>query len=380
MKDALQKAAAKIPLVDLRAQYLSLQPEIDGAVRRVIASGGFILGPEVDAFEREFSAYAGSLHCVGVSSGTAALHLALAACGIRPGDEVITTPLTFVATAEAIRHAGAVPVFVDVEKDSLCLDPALIAPAVTPRTRAVMVVHLHGHPAAMDEIQAAGARVGLRVIEDAAQAHGARYRGRQAGAIASAGCFSFYPGKNLGAYGDAGAVVSNDPAVADAVRLLRDHGRRGKYEHEVEGFNHRMDAIQAAVLRVKLKHLDRWNERRRALAACYRKGLEGVVECPHERAETAPVYHIFAVRTSLRDQLRGFLSGHGIETGVHYPIPLHLQPAFRFLKYEAGRFPIAERAAQQLLSLPIYPEMTGEQVDRVIDHVRTFFSSQGVGR
>lgn len=374
MTNTLKKRRApKIPLMDLDAQYRAIQPEIDEAIQRVIKSSGFILGKEVEAFEHEFAAFVGSKHGVGVSSGTAALHLALLACGVRPGDEVITTPLTFIATAEAVRHAGALPVFVDVEQDSLCLDPSLIASAVTPRTKAILVVHLHGNPAAMDAILEAGGRYGLTVIEDAAQAHGAEYRGRRAGSLGAAGCFSFFPGKNLGAYGDAGAVVSNDRTITDTVGRLRDHGRRGKYEHEVEGFNHRMDAIQAAVLRVKLRHLEKWNRRRREIAARYRNGLRGVVACPQERRETVPAYHVFAVRTPRREELRAYLADQGVETGIHYPIPLHLQPALRFLKYEAGRFPAAEQAAQQLLSLPIHPDMTDEQVDRVIDRVRAFF-------
>jgi len=362
-----------IPLTDLKAQYLSIKAEIDAAVLRVLDGGRFILGEEVGDFEREFAAFCGVAHCAGVSSGTAALHLALVACGIGPGDEVITTPLTFIATAEAIRHAGALPVFVDVEQDSLCLDPSLIAPVITPRTKAILVVHLHGNPASMDAILETGARYGLTVLEDAAQAHGAEYRGRRAGSMGAVGCFSFFPGKNLGAYGDAGAVVSNDRAITDSVGQLRDHGRRGKYEHEVEGFNHRMDAIQAAVLRVKLRYLEKWNRRRREVAARYRSGLRGMVVCPQERRETVPANHVFAVRTSRREELRAYLAEHGIETGIHYPIPLHLQPALCFLKYEAGRFPVAEQAAQQLLSLPIHPDMTDGQVDLVVDRVRAFF-------
>lgn len=368
-----KRGAPTIPLMDLTAQYRSIQPEIDEAIQRVIKSSGFILGKEVEAFEHEFAAFVGSKHGVGVSSGTAALHLALLACGVRPGDAVITTPLTFIATAEAVRHAGALPVFVDVEQDSLCLDPSLIASAATPGTKAILVVHLHGTPAPLDAILEAGGRYGLTVIEDAAQAHGAEDRGRRAGSRGAAGCFSFFPGKNLGAYGDAGAVVSNDRAVTDTVGRLRDHGRRGKYEHEVEGFNHRMDAIQAAVLRVKLRHLEKWNQRRREIAARYRNGLRGVLACPQEQRETVPAYHVFAVRTPRREELRAYLADQGIETGIHYPIPLHLQPALRFLKYEAGRFPVAEQAAQQLLSLPIHPDLTDEQVDRVIDRVRAFF-------
>ncbi len=362
--------------MDLHAQYLLIRKEIDEAIQRVITSSGFILGKEVAAFENEFAEFAGAQHCVGLGSGTAALHLALVASGVRQGHEVITTPLTFIATAEAIRHAGALPVFVDVEEESLCLDQTLIASAVSPKSRAILPVHLHGNLAAMEETLAAGREFGLHVIEDAAQAHGATYRGRMAGTMGSIGCFSFYPGKNLGAYGDAGAVLSDDPEIIEAVRLLRDHGRRGKHEHETEGFNHRMDGIQAAVLSVKLKYLERWNERRRTIAERYRKGLDGVVACAQSQLRAVQAYHVFAIRTSRREELRTFLANQGIETGIHYPLPIHLQPAFRWLKYEAGQFPVAERAAGQLLSLPIYPELTDDQVEEVVDRVRTFFESR----
>ncbi len=363
----------QIPLIDLKAQYRSIQQDIERAFHRVIGSSTFILGEEVRVFEEAFAAFTGATHCLGVGSGTAALHLAMLASNIGPGDEVITTPLTFVATAEAIRHAGAKPVFVDVEKETLCLDPDLIPAAVTSKTKAIVVVHLHGHPAAMDELMALGKQFGIPIIEDAAQSHGATYHDRPCGSLGYAGCFSFYPGKNLGAYGDAGAVVSNETKFIEKVRLLRDHGRRNKYEHEIEGFNHRMDSIQAAVLSVKLKCLNAWNAKRREIAQRYRQGLEGLVECPKERPDVYGVYHVFAVRTPVREKLKGYLLQHGIETGIHYPVPLHVQPSLRFLGYSRGQFPVTEQAADHLLSLPIYPEMTEEQVEFVIGRVRAFF-------
>lgn len=371
---------ARVPLLDLKAQYRSIRKDIDRAIHRVVRGASFILGEEVGAFEQAFAAFTGTGHCLGVGSGTAALHLALLATGIGPGDEVITTPLTFVATAEAIRHAGARPVFVDVEKDTLCLDPDLVAAALTTKTKGIVAVHLHGHPASMDGLLAVGARSGIPVIEDAAQAHGATYRGRPAGSLGSCGCFSFYPGKNLGAYGDAGAVVSSDPGLMEKIRLLRDHGRRSKHEHVLEGYNHRMDSIQAAVLSVKLSHLPDWNRKRRRIADRYRKGLERLVECPREGAAQQGVYHVFAIRTPVREKLGEFLSRHGIETGIHYPVPLHLQPCFRFLGYKPGQFPVAEQAARHLLSLPIFPEMTGAQVEFVIDRVRAFFNDVPGGK
>lgn len=363
----------QIPLVDLKAQYRSIQQDIDQAVHRVISSSTFILGEEVRGFEQAFATFTGTTHCVGVGSGTAALHLAMLAAHIGPGDEVITTPLTFVATAEAIRHAGARPVFVDVEKETLCLDPDLITAAVTSRTKAIVVVHLHGQPAAMNDILAIGRHFGLPIIEDAAQAHGATYHGRPAGSMGHCGCFSFYPGKNLGAYGDAGAVVSNEAGFMEKIKLLRDHGRRNKYEHDLEGYNHRMDSLQAAVLSVKLGRLNDWNHTRRQIAERYRKGLEGFVECPKERPGACGVYHVFAVQTPVREKLREYLLQHGIETGIHYPVPLHVQPCFRFLGYARGQFPVTEQAADHLLSLPIFPEMTEEQVEFVIGRVRAFF-------
>ncbi len=355
-----------IPLVDLHAQYERIKPEMDAALQRVLDSNQFILGPEVAAFEEAFAGYCDVRNTIGVASGTAALFLALRACGVGPGDEVITTAMTFVATCGAIRQVGARPVLVDIDPRTYNINPARIERAITPRTRAIMPVHLHGQPADMDPILAIARDHGLRVIEDAAQAHGAIYKGRKAGSMGDAAIFSFYPGKNLGAYGDAGAVVTNDDAIAARVRVARDHGRTGKYEHEVEGFNERMDGIQGAVLRTKLPHLDDWNQARRAHASRYRELLGDLdVVLPHEVADVRSVYHIFALRIERRDEILAALRAQGIGAGVHYPIPIHLQPTFASLGYVPGSFPVAEEAAHQFLSLPLFPELTEEQIQRV---------------
>jgi len=363
-----------ISLVDLKAQYRSIQSDIDAAIRRVVENTSFILGKEVQAFEQAFAQYCGADHCIGVSSGTAALHLALRAAGIGPGDEVITSPFTFVATAEAIWMAGARPVFVDIHPRYYCIHPDLIERAITPRTKAIMPVHLYGQPADMGPIMDIARRHQLLVIEDAAQAHGAEYHGRRTGTLGDIAGFSFYPGKNLGAYGDAGAVVTNNAELAERVRMLRDHGRRSKYEHEILGYGERLDALQAAILAAKLPHLEAWTERRRALAHRYHQLLAGVpVELPEEMPGTRMVYHIYAIRTSHRDALLQHLNAQGIGAGIHYPIPLHLQPSLRYLGYQPGDFPEAERASQEVLSLPLYPEMTDEQQDMIVEAIRQFF-------
>ncbi|MCS6844628.1 MAG: DegT/DnrJ/EryC1/StrS family aminotransferase [Caldilineales bacterium] len=360
-----------IPLVDLKAQYAALKPEIDAAIARVIANASFILGPEVRAFEAAFAAYCQAEHAVGVSSGTAALELTLRALGIGPGDEVITTPFTFIATAEAISAVGATPVFADIDPATYNLDPAAVEAAVTPRTRAILPVHLYGQPADMDGLAAVARRHGLRLIEDAAQAHGAEHRGRRVGSLADAACFSFFPGKNLGCYGDGGAVVTNDAALADRVRRLRDHGRTSKYVHEEVGFGHRLDALQAAILSAKLPHLDAANAARRRLAARYSQLLADTdLALPSAPAHVTPVFHLYVVRTPRRDQVLAHLQQRGIGAGVHYPLPLHLQPAYRFLGHQPGQFPVAEAAAGQVLSLPLFPEMTEEQQDRVVSALR----------
>jgi dTDP-4-amino-4,6-dideoxygalactose transaminase len=355
-----------IPFADLPAQYRSIKPDIDAAIGRVLESGRFALGPEVAAFEREFAAYCGARFGVGVSSGTSALHLALLACGVGPGDEVITVPFTFVATVAAIGYTGARAILVDVEPRSLTMDPSLLERAISPRTKVVVPVHLYGQPADMAPIQDVARRYGLTVIEDAAQAHGAEYRGRRAGALADLACFSFYPGKTLGAYGEAGLVTTDHPDVASRIRLMRDWGQDQKNRHVLPGFNARMDALQAAVLRVKLRHHDAWLAARRALAARYTRRLEGSgLITPPCIDETRHSFHIYAIRAVDRDQRRQALEAARIESAIHYPVPVHLQPAFADLGYGAGDFPIAERAALEVLSLPIYPELAPDSVDAI---------------
>jgi len=355
-----------IPYLDLKAQYHGIKDEVDAAVLRVLESTQFILGEEVAAFEREFAAYCQASESVGVNSGTSALHLALLAMGIGSGDEVITTPFTFVATVAAIRYAGATPVFVDIEPDYFTIDPAKIESAITRRTRAIMPVHLYGQPADMKPILEIARRRGLTVIEDAAQAHGSEYDGRRCGSLSEIAAFSFYPGKNLGAYGEGGALTTTRSDVATACRVLRDWGQEKRYEHRLKGFNYRMDGIQGAVLRVKLRHLEAWTEKRRQVARWYGEALNpGSVRVPKERPDCRHVYHVYVVRSDDRDGLRETLTKEGIQTGIHYPIPVHLQPAHEDLGYHAGNFPVAEAAAREVLSLPIYPEMNREQVRMV---------------
>lgn len=365
-----------IPLVDLKAQYASIKQDIDSAIQRVVTSTAFILGEEVKAFEEAFARYVGAKHTVGTSSGTSALSLALRACGVGQGDEVITTPMTFTATAESICHVGARPVFVDIGPATFNIDPSRIENAITPNTKALLPVHLYGNPCDMAPIMEIARRHNLRVIEDAAQAHGATYRGVPVGTIGDVGCFSFYPGKNLGAYGDAGAVVTNDDEIAAKVRLLRDHGRKTKYEHLEVGYGERLDALQAAILRAKLSHLEEWTNLRRKWAALYSHKLSELpVRVIQPTPDSEPVYHIFAVESSERDRLLEWLNSRSIRAGVHYPIPLHLQPAYRFLGYEAGEFPVAERAAKQEVSLPMYPELGESGVDEVVSAIADFFKN-----
>ena len=351
-----------IPLVDLRAQYRAIGAELEAAVKAVLPTGGYILGPEVAAFEQEFATHVGAAHGVAVNSGTSALHLALLAAGIGPGDEVITAPFTFVATVAAIRYTGARPVFVDVDPASFTLDPGRLEQALTPHAKAVLPVHLYGQAADLDPILEFAREHGLAVIEDAAQAHGAEYRGRRVGALGNSGCFSFYPGKNLGACGEGGMVVTNDDETARAVRMMRDWGQERKYVHTLPGFNYRMEALQGALLRVKLRHLEDWTLARRAHAARYDDLLKDLpVDLPTVEPERRHVYHIYAVRTQARAELQAALGEREIHTGIHYPIPVHLQPVFADLGGQPGDFPIAERLADEVLSLPMFPELTDEQ-------------------
>ena len=360
-----------IPFVDLKAQYRSIKPEIDSAIGRVLESTQFVLGDEVAAFERHFAAYCGAADAIGVNSGTSALHLAFLAGGIGPGDEVVTVPFTFVATVSAIVYAGATPVLVDVDPKYYTMDPERLEAAITPRTKAIVPVHLYGQPADMDPILDIARRRGVMVIEDAAQAHGADYKGRRCGSMSEMACFSFYPGKNLGAYGEGGAVVTSDPELARRVRVLRSWGEERRYEHSVKGFNYRMDGIQGAILGVKLRHLEGWTEQRRTRAEAYRRALAGTqAVLPAERPDVRHVYHVFAVRLPQRDAWRARFAELGVQTGVHYPIPVHLQPAHHDLGYGRGAFPESERIAGDILSLPMFPELTDAQIDVVAAAVR----------
>lgn len=367
----IQPAAMNIPLVDVHAQYLELKSAIDGAIERVLASGQFILGPEVAAFERGFADFVGAGEAVGVASGTAAIQLALLACGVGPGDEVITTPHTFIATAEAISQTGARPVFADIDPITFTLDPQAVEDALTPRTRAILPVHLYGHPADLDPLYEIASRRGIWLIEDAAQAHGAEYRGRRCGSIGHLATFSFYPGKNLGAFGDAGAVTGTDPDLIARVRKLRDHGRSSKYEHDEVGFGERMDGLQGAILAVKLGRLAAWNDARRRIAATYAATLSELpIGLPAEQDWARHAYHLYVIRSTQRDRLLGALEAAGVRAGVHYPVPLHLQRAYRDLN--AGPFPVTEQAAAEVLSLPMHPHLTDDQVAFVAEQLTRF--------
>ena len=364
-------ANIKVPYLDLKAQYQSIKPEIDAAIARVLDSCQFILGPEVAAFEKEFANYCGASECIALNSGTSALHLAFLAAGIGPGDEVITAPFTFVASVAAILYAGARPVLVDIDPRSFTMDPGPIESAITPRTKAILPVHLYGQTADMDPIMEIARRHNLVVIEDAAQAHGAKYKGRPAGSIGDISCFSFYPGKNLGAYGEGGAVTTSNPQYASTVRMLRDWGQDRKYHHQLRGYNYRMDGFQGAILRVKLRHLDHWTEARRAIVGQYNEQLADCdVQTPIEMPWGRHVYHVYTIRTEDRDTLHALLSSQGIQTGIHYPIPVHLQPAYANLGYGPGAFPNAEQAAAEVLSLPLYPELSSQAIEEVAAGVK----------
>ncbi|NDJ77353.1 MAG: DegT/DnrJ/EryC1/StrS family aminotransferase [Chloroflexi bacterium] len=365
-----------IQFVDLKAQYHSIKREIDDAISRVLESGRFVLGEEVAAYETEFADYCGTEYGIGLNSGTSALHLALLAAGIRPGDEVITTPFTFVATVAAIYYSGARPVFVDIDPGTLSIDPDQIESAITPYTRAIMPVHLHGQLADMGAILDIAQRHDLLVIEDAAQAHGAVFDGWRAGSMGALGCFSFYPAKNLGAYGEAGMVVTDNPDYADRIRMLRDWGQAEKHQHELPGYNNRMDALQGAVLRVKLRYLDDWNTARRERAALYDELLARAgIGLPPVVPGLEHIYHVYAIRTPERDALQAALGAQGIPTGIHYPLPVHQMDAYADLGFRAGQFPHAEQAAAEVLSLPMYPELPLDHVEQVADAILAFFGA-----
>jgi len=356
----------KVPFVDLKSLHSELREELHEAFDRVLGQSCFVLGPEVEQFEKKFAEYVGCTHCIALNSGTAALHLVLAALGVGPGDEVITVPHTFIATAEAITAAGARPVFVDIDPVSYTMDPSLLEDIITPRTRAIIPVHLYGQAADMDPILEIGQRRGIPVIEDSCQAHGARYRGRYAGSLGAAGCFSFYPGKNLGACGEGGAVTTDDDKLANRIRMWRDHGSSKKYEHEFPGLNMRMEGLQGAILSLKLKYLDRWNDQRRSAAAAYDEAFaDAEIIVPVELPDRHHVYHLYVIQSGNRDELRQKLAEAGIESGLHYPIPLHVQEAYRSLGYREGDFPVTERIKRRILSLPIYPGITTEAIEAV---------------
>jgi len=371
-----------IPLVDLKEQFQPLKKEIMTEIEGVLDNMELFLGENVFQLESEFAKYCGVRFAVGVGSGTDALYLSLRAVGVGRGDEVITVANTFIATAEAIVQTGAQPVFVDIDADTYTIDATKVEAAITERTKAILPVHLYGYPADMDRIMAIARKHGLRVIEDACQAHGAEYKGVKVGTIGDAGAFSFYCSKNLGAYGEGGMVVTKDREIATQVQVLRDHGRNGKYQHAVMGTNSRLDELQSAILRVKLRHLDEWNTMRRALAAEYNRQLFGIEEIvrPTERPHAEHVYHLYVIRTPDREGLSTWLRKHNIATGVHYPIPIHLQQAWLAVGYSGGSLPITEASSQEILSLPMYPELTVDQVHYICQSVKDYFRPQRMKR
>ncbi len=361
----------KVPYLDLKAQYATISTEVQAALVQVCESARFAQGPPTAEFERDFAAYCGVKHCVSLNSGTSALHLAMRCLDVGPGDEVITTPFTFIATAWAISYVGAKPVFIDIEPVRRSLDPKKLESAITERTRAIIPVHLYGMPADMDAINTIAARHKIPVVEDAAQAHGARYRGKRVGQFGKIACFSFYPTKNLGAYGEGGALVTNDDAIAARACLLRSHAAAQPYHHDELGYNYRMDSFQGAILRAKLRHLDAWNEVRAAHAKRYGELLAGTsFVLPTVPAGSESVWHCYTIETDQRDHMREKLASAGIETGVYYPVPLHLQKVYGSLGYKRGNFPVTERLCERCLSLPMYPELTDEQINAVAEALR----------
>jgi dTDP-4-amino-4,6-dideoxygalactose transaminase len=368
----------RVPFLDLRVQYESIRDEISVALQQVLEDTAFAGGPFVEKFERDFASFCKCEFAIGVGSGTNALWLALSALGVGQGDGVITTPNTFIATAEAISFCGAKPVFVDVDEQTYNMDIDLLDEAITPKTKAIIPVHLFGQMVDMDRLMQTAQAHGLFVVEDACQAHGAEYKGLNAGSIGHAGCFSFYPGKNLGAYGEAGAIVTNDNELAEKIRALRDHGQIKKYYHSMVGWNARMDGFQGAVLSVKLKYLSMWNEARRRNAKLYEQFLADTdnIITPYEADYAKHVYHIYAIRTQNRDMLKNNLAEKGICCGIHYPVPLHLQDAYKCLGYEIGSFPIAEQCAEDFISLPMFPELTSEQIEYVVHETKHFIGQQ----
>lgn len=368
-----------IPFVDLSAQYATIAPDVEAAIAGTLKKSDFILGQNVNLFEEEFADFCNAQYAVGVDSGTSALELALRAYDIGPGDEVITQANTFIATALAISYTGATPVLTDADPITFMMDPEQVERAITPRTKAIIPVHLYGHPADMDPIMEIAEKHGLIVVEDASQAHGARYKGKRVGTIGHVGAFSLYPGKNLGAYGDAGIIVTNDSAADKQMRLLRNWGSVVKYHHEIQGFNRRLDTLQASILRVKLQHLDDWNASRRRNAQLYTELLsKSNLVLPTVGTYAEPVFHLYVVRTEARQQLMSYLSERGITTIIHYPLPIHMQPAYAELGHKMGDFPVTEAHAQQILSLPMFAELTSEQIQYVANAICEFESEMQV--
>jgi len=362
-----------VPFVDLKRQYDSIKDEVNTKINEVLQNTHFILGENSDAFEKEFANYCGVKYGVGVASGSDALTLNLKALGVNKGDEVITVPNTFIATVDAISRNGAKPVFVDIDPETYNIDVAEIEEKITDKTKAIIPVHLYGQPADMDEIIKIAKKYDLKIIEDACQAHGAEYKGKKVGSLSDVGCFSFYPAKNLGAYGDGGMVVTNNEQIAERIKMLRNYGQSKKYYHDFIGYNSRLDEIQAAVLRVKLRYLDEWNDKRREHAKLYNDLLENVsgIETPTEKEFVKHVYHLYVIRCKNRNELQNYLSSKGVSTGIHYPIPVHLQKAYKHLEYKEGDFPITEKYAKEILSLPMFPELTDEEIEVVVGLIRS---------
>jgi len=372
----MRMKAMEVPFFDLTQQYRLIRDEVNAGALQVMEDCRFVLGEDVNSFEREFASFCGTEYAVGVANGTDALRLALLSCGIGRGNEVITVPNTFIATTEAISQTGAKVVFVDVNLSTYNIEVSRIEGAINERTRAIVPVHLFGQPADMDPIMEIARKYNLEVVEDACQAHGAEYKGKKVGSIGDAGCFSFYPSKNLGAFGDGGMVITHGNKIAAKIEILRDHGQLRKYQHMVEGYNSRLDEIQAAILRVKLRRLDGWNKLRRKNASIYNEFLEDVDEAvtPSEAEYAKHVYHLYVIRTRRRDELQEWLKSKGIGAGLHYPIPLHLQKAYENLGHKEGDFPVAEECAKQILSLPMFPELTREEIEKVVSEIKTFFA------
>ena len=364
----------KIPLVDLKTNYLSIKKEVDEAIQKVIDDSSFIMGPYLKNFEENFARFCGVKHAIGCSSGTTAVHLALLAGGVKKGDEVITVPNTFIATTECISYVDGSIKFVDVKEDTALMDIDQLEKVITPKTKAIVVVHLYGQMSDMERIREIANDYDLFLIEDAAQAHAAEWRGHQPGFYGDVASYSFFPAKNLGCFGDGGAVVTNDDELAEKVRLLVNHGRMSKYEHLMEGYNYRLDALQAAILNVKLKHLPKWTELRREHAAFYNDHLPDEIERPVEAKGAKHVYYMYVIRTKKRDKLMSYLKERGISTGIHYPVPLHLQPAYKNLGFKKGDFPVSEKLADEILSIPVYPELTDEQLNYIVDTIKQFFN------